>query len=203
MNLIGAHNLPLVLAVSDQLIVGIVTIFFVAGVLITAILRYKVDEFVKFWAAIGTVIGVALGSVGTYFFAKQQVESTTNQLRATEVALQISESQKNEAATRITQLSNALVDRPKDANTLNQINRLLRREYSPNTMFFQQMQEFFNKYPRYRRAPDSSPTPKTDASPTALPSNDGMHDDQDFNWGGDASPTPPKQTPSPSVKPTP
>jgi len=32
---------------------------------------------------------------------------------------------------------------------------------------------------------------------------DGMHDEQGFDWGGSGPPSAAKQTPSPSIKPTP
>src|SRR6476661_8326422 len=97
------NNLPIILAMSDQLIVALVTLVLVGGVIVTSIVRYKVDEFVKFWAAIGTFLGVAAGSVGTYFFAAQNVETKDAQLKATKVALQASENQQ----TRIRDLATA------------------------------------------------------------------------------------------------
>src|SRR5207302_6029611 len=97
-------SLPIFLAVSDQAVVGVATIVLMTGVLITAILHYKVDDFVKFWATVGTVIGLALGTVGTFFFTKDKVEQTQTKLEQTKNALVASQQEKLQAAERLTKI---------------------------------------------------------------------------------------------------
>jgi hypothetical protein len=94
------------LAFSDQVTVAFAVLLFVGVILITSIIRYGVDDFVKFWAAVGTVMGLALGGVGTFFFTKDQVEQKDSQLKVTQQALKISESEKANVATQLAQYTN-------------------------------------------------------------------------------------------------
>jgi hypothetical protein len=79
------------LAFSDSVTVALAVLTFVAVILITSILRYKADDFVKFWAAVGTVMGLALGGVGTFFFTRDQVIEKDRQLQVAQTALNKSE----------------------------------------------------------------------------------------------------------------
>ncbi|HEV7585798.1 MAG TPA: hypothetical protein VGO14_08475 [Solirubrobacteraceae bacterium] len=44
-------------------------VLFVAAIVITALSVYKVDDFLKVWAVIGTLVGVVTGAIPGFFFA--------------------------------------------------------------------------------------------------------------------------------------
>jgi hypothetical protein len=97
-----------ILAMSDPVIIALAVLVLVGAILITSIIRYKADDFVKFWAAAGTVIGLALGTVGTFFFTKGQVAQKESELRTTQTALQSSEKEKIAVGEQISQLAQSL-----------------------------------------------------------------------------------------------
>jgi hypothetical protein len=66
-----------ILAIADTVIVAVSVLVVVAAIIITSIIRYKADDFVKFWAAAGTVIGLALGGIGTFFSPKSKSRRKT------------------------------------------------------------------------------------------------------------------------------
>jgi len=124
-----------IIALSDPTIVALGLFVFIAAIIIAAIYRYKANDFMKFWAATGTVIGVALGSVGTFFFTKGEIERTELRLRAMQFALETGEIQRTEAAKKVTQLSKVLApDRPEAVGKLEEIRVLLKTE-SPSRFY--------------------------------------------------------------------
>lgn len=124
-----------ILAVADTVIVAISVIALVGGIVITSIVRYKADDFVKFWAAAGTVIGLALGGVGTFFFTKGKVEQTQVQLehkqdevdRVTK-AWKTSESEKADIANKINALSQYVTWNPVASSKLKDLVAALKTE---------------------------------------------------------------------------
>lgn len=44
-------------------------VLLVAGIALTALIEYQVDDFLKVWAVLGTLIGVLTGAIPAYFFA--------------------------------------------------------------------------------------------------------------------------------------
>jgi hypothetical protein len=191
----GVAAIPLMLGVSDATIMGVATLVFVGVILGLAIHRYKVDDFVKFWAAVGTVIGLALGGVGTFFFTKENVDARTAQAKTAETALQvtykeaatkaaqlkkaenallISESKRNEAVTKISQLS---AEQPNYADKLRQITRVLNREDS----IYQYVPKYYewpkedkklpDDYGWYNTTPTPFPAPKSDSTTSPAPSS--------------------------------
>ena len=53
--------------------VAIALVTLVGAVAITAIVRYDVDDALKIWSSLGTVVGVLTGGVVTYFFTRESV----------------------------------------------------------------------------------------------------------------------------------
>ena|SRR5215211_1495930 len=68
-----------VVAVSYVLLIGVIAV--------VALREYDVDEFLKVWAVLGTLIGVLTGAIPSYFFAisadraKQAQEKSDEQAR--------------------------------------------------------------------------------------------------------------------------
>ena len=96
-----------ILALSDSVTVALAVLLFVAVILITSILKYRADDFVKFWAAVGTVLGLALGGVGTFFFTKDKVDEKESQLKTTQQALQTTQSEKADVTKQLAQYTNS------------------------------------------------------------------------------------------------
>ena len=158
------------LAISDQVIVAITTIVLMTVVVITAVFRYKADDFVKFWAAVGTVIGVALGTVGTYFFTKEKVVQAESRLRTAQVALEISELQRAEAATKIRQLSPTLLpEQHKASDKLNEIQLILSNDrfLGGDSTGTREMWDYLRFYFKQYQSPTPSPAPQSSPRPTA------------------------------------
>jgi hypothetical protein len=86
-----------ILAIADTLIVAISVLVVVAAIIITSIVRYKADDFVRFWGAVGTAIGLALGGVITFFFTKGAVEQKEAQVQQKQVEVQQKQSQLDQA----------------------------------------------------------------------------------------------------------
>jgi hypothetical protein len=68
-----------VVAVSYVLLIGVIAV--------VALHEYKVDDFLKVWAVLGTLIGVLTGAIPSYFFAvsadraKQAQDKSDDQAR--------------------------------------------------------------------------------------------------------------------------
>ena len=53
--------------------VGITMVVLVMAVTVAAIIRYPADDALKFWSALGPVIGVLTGAFVTYFFTRRTI----------------------------------------------------------------------------------------------------------------------------------
>jgi hypothetical protein len=190
-----------IIALSDPTIVALGLFVFVAAIIVVAIYRYNANDFMKFWAATGTVIGVALGSVGTFFFTKSEIERTELRLRATQFALETGELRRSEAAKRVTQLSKVCLDRPEAVEKVDEIRVLLRTESpSPfNEKLFSRkaspdVQELLRLYmelmsEQWRAHNSSSPTPTPSGSASPFSSTGPIEPEKIV------SPTPSKPSP--------
>jgi type IV secretory pathway VirB6-like protein len=58
-------------------VVACFLISLVGAVSVTSIIRYGVDDALKVWAALGSIVGVITGAVVTYFFSRQAVKKAT------------------------------------------------------------------------------------------------------------------------------
>jgi hypothetical protein len=56
-------------------VVAIFYVLLIAVVAVEALDRYSVDDFLKVWAVLGTLIGVLTGSIPSYFFALSAAEA--------------------------------------------------------------------------------------------------------------------------------
>lgn len=92
-----------ILAATDtgSVVVAVAIVISIGTITIVAMLKYDIDAALKMWAALGTVTGLVVGSMGTYFFTKDQLSTTSNALAATRTALTASEKQKAQAADQI------------------------------------------------------------------------------------------------------
>jgi hypothetical protein len=50
-------------------LIAVFYVLLVAGIALTALIQYQVDDFLKVWAVLGTLIGVLTGAIPAYFFA--------------------------------------------------------------------------------------------------------------------------------------
>jgi hypothetical protein len=50
-------------------LIAVFYVLLVAGIALTALIEYQVDDFLKVWAVLGTLIGVLTGAIPAYFFA--------------------------------------------------------------------------------------------------------------------------------------
>jgi hypothetical protein len=50
-------------------LVAVCFIILVGAITVTALAVYKVDEFLKVWAVVGTLVGVVTGAIPSFFFA--------------------------------------------------------------------------------------------------------------------------------------
>ena len=75
--------LPLFAAVEwPSALVAIVLLVIFAAILIIAMFRYNLDDVLKLLGALGTLFGIVIGSIATYFFTNQAHEARTAQLQA-------------------------------------------------------------------------------------------------------------------------
>ena len=72
-----------------RLVVAVVLLVLIGVAGIVAIWRYPVDDALKMWAAIGTLFGTLLGSIGTYYFTRQAVVQAEKRAVAAEAAFQM------------------------------------------------------------------------------------------------------------------
>ena len=50
-------------------LIAVFYILFVATIAVVALIEYEVDDFLKVWAVLGTLVGVLTGAIPAYFFA--------------------------------------------------------------------------------------------------------------------------------------
>lgn len=65
-------------------VVAISYVLLIAVIAIVALDQYSVDDFLKVWAVLGTLIGVLTGAVPSYFFAVSAGKAKEEQDRAEE-----------------------------------------------------------------------------------------------------------------------
>lgn len=66
--------------------VAVLVIIGAAGII--AIVRYPVAEALQIWAAVGTLFGAILGSMGTYFFTRQTIDQAEKRAAQAEAMVQ-------------------------------------------------------------------------------------------------------------------
>jgi len=67
-------------------VVAICFITLVGAVTITALNVYEIDDFLKVWAVLGTLVGVITGAVPSYFFAVSASKAHSQRVEAEEKA---------------------------------------------------------------------------------------------------------------------
>lgn len=65
-------------------VVGVVFIFLVGVIAVVALNVYRVDEFLKVWAVIGTLVGVATGAIPAFFFSADAANARAARAKAEE-----------------------------------------------------------------------------------------------------------------------
>src|SRR4051794_41166628 len=55
-------------------VVAVLYVVLIAVIAVVALDRYEVDDFLKVWAVLGTLIGVLTGAIPSYFFAISAAE---------------------------------------------------------------------------------------------------------------------------------
>jgi hypothetical protein len=63
-------------------IVAVALILFLAIIMVIALTRYTIDEVLKLWAGLGTIVGILTGTFGTYFFTRQSAEAKVQAAQA-------------------------------------------------------------------------------------------------------------------------
>jgi uncharacterized membrane-anchored protein YhcB (DUF1043 family) len=99
---------PLILAMSYQVTIGVALIGLIVAIMVTAIIRSDADEVVKVWAVTGTLAGLVMGTMVTFFFTKDKVEQQAFQIETAKVTLQASEGEKAQAGKQIAELAEFL-----------------------------------------------------------------------------------------------
>jgi hypothetical protein len=107
----------LLLATTDSgsVIVAICIILLIGALTFGAMWKHDIDGALKIWAALGTLVGMVVGTMSTYFFTTGQVHAKDEQIKAnqsvivsTEKALNASEREKVQAGKEITNLAESL-----------------------------------------------------------------------------------------------
>ncbi len=71
-----------ILSLVGSIIVAVAIIALVGSVGLAAILRYDADNALKIWGVLGTIVGLITGSIATFFFTRQNVETVKEQASA-------------------------------------------------------------------------------------------------------------------------
>jgi hypothetical protein len=66
------------------------------------------DEVLKLWGGLGSVVGILVGAFVTYFFTQDQVRRQESQIKTIEAAFQASEQQKRAAGQQALQLATGI-----------------------------------------------------------------------------------------------
>lgn len=67
----------------QEVVVGVVLIIAIAGIELAALLKYGLDDALKMWAAIGTLVG----AVVTYFFQRERLQEAAKKAEGLDEAL--------------------------------------------------------------------------------------------------------------------
>src|SRR6266480_2625531 len=100
-------------------IVAVAIVVFLGVLMTIALMRYKMDEVLKLWAALGTIAGIVIGTFGTYFFTREKVETAQAQREAVSTDLRLAETQLNAFKTASDAVKTKLS--PKDAEWFGQM----------------------------------------------------------------------------------
>lgn len=58
-----------------SVVVAVALIFLVGAIMVTAIFRYQsIEEVMRLWSGLGTLVGLIAGTMGTYFFTHQATQ---------------------------------------------------------------------------------------------------------------------------------
>jgi hypothetical protein len=110
-----------------SVIVAVALIGLVVAIMIVAMIRYDVDGVVKIWGLLGTLVGLIVGTMGTYFFTREEVRSKDSVVAATKAALVATQSEKAQQGAEIQRLATGLnwssID-PKDKEAIAKISAL-------------------------------------------------------------------------------
>lgn len=87
-----------------SVIIGVALIALIAVIVVACIIRYDYKAVLEVLKALGAVIGLIVGTMGTYFFTKGQVQQKNEQIKMVQTALKASENQKVEAGNRLESL---------------------------------------------------------------------------------------------------
>jgi hypothetical protein len=68
---------------TGSVIIGISLIVLIGAIMIAAVIRFDVDAVLKIWGALGTLLGLVVGTMGTYFFTKDQIQQKDLEIRLT------------------------------------------------------------------------------------------------------------------------
>jgi peptidoglycan hydrolase CwlO-like protein len=103
----------IILATTDpgSVIVAIGVIVLIGSIIIITLLKHDIDGALKMWAALGTLVGMVVGTMSTYFFATGQVTAKDSEIHAKDFqivaaqkALSASEREKVQAGNKIESL---------------------------------------------------------------------------------------------------
>jgi len=102
----NVHAIPEILAISDSAAIGLAIIGVKGLITLGAIWKYaEVGPVLQIWGMMGTLIGLATGTMGTYFFTKEKVQQQESQIKMFQTALQASEKEKVEAGKQFWQVA--------------------------------------------------------------------------------------------------
>src|SRR5438876_4055682 len=63
-------------------VVAVAIILFLGVLMTVALKRFKMDEVLKLWAALGTIAGLVIGTFGTYFFTREATQAKIQAVQA-------------------------------------------------------------------------------------------------------------------------
>lgn len=66
-------------------VIALLFTLLVGAITVTALAEYAVDDFLKVWAVIGTLVGVTTGAIPSFFFANAASAAQQTARRATEL----------------------------------------------------------------------------------------------------------------------
>ncbi len=67
-------------------VVAVLYLLLVGVIAVVALHEYRIDDFLKVWAVLGTLVGVLTGAVPSYFFAVSAGDAKEKQAKAEERA---------------------------------------------------------------------------------------------------------------------
>src|SRR5262245_45383133 len=67
---------------TGSVIIGVALIGLIGALMMTTVLRFDIDAALKMWGALGTLLGLVVGTMGTYFFSKDQIQQVQTDYQA-------------------------------------------------------------------------------------------------------------------------